>query len=606
MRVVIKKTAETLDANVSKLEDKLDVCSCQIEAMECAFEDARLQGKAFDAIRAHCKGLKVPALKAHYGAMGELQAACREDARKVEALPESDPGICDTERFEEQLESYKADVESLQGQISSLNDLANRFAFSGNAFDAELLSHLRENLYALVSVPEEMAKLCEDDLKKAREYETWSGGAYSGAEAAAGTLRSATVSLAAFAKGATPNVSLWAKDAEDSYKKAFQARVEIIKGKIIGEGPSGFDEAYLGELFGRDTLTPEEVRALGIVYLEAIEEKDKEERSNKLDRLISIGYCSHAEKIEGSAGLHRPPRYNVTYTMKPGFRYLLGKVMDDEDYKISYFEKTGGEAYVARRALDGIACGLLMNESFTRTYSHYRPGASDTFKVRLHEGEDELGAISFKGSDEDVVFAYRDSATNNSNDMTAHLVTKGFSKGEIEEMSVYAVKTAITKTFDTLLDAAPGIGTIRGAAKHFYNIGEDNRKVREIGKSIDMTKYMENHFIGHATIVYSKNRLVSVSRPTEREKLADKIATERMKKEGIPDTEQNRGKWLAGKPEKIQVLVPTEGGGEITVHRYVTVDNNGKNPKEDPVGTVTNKKIVEEIAGNQKKVKWVE
>ena len=58
MRVVIKKTAEALDANVSKLEDKLDVCSCQIEAMECAFEDARLQGKAFDAIRAHCKGLK--------------------------------------------------------------------------------------------------------------------------------------------------------------------------------------------------------------------------------------------------------------------------------------------------------------------------------------------------------------------------------------------------------------------------------------------------------------------------------------------------------------------------------------------------------------------
>ena len=585
MRVVIKKTAEALDANVSKLEDKLDVCSCQIEAMECAFEDARLQGKAFDAIRAHCKGLKVPALKAHYGAMGELQAACREDARKVEALPESDPGICDTERFEEQLESYKADVESLQGQISSLNDLANRFAFSGNAFDAELLSHLRENLYALVSVPEEMAKLCEDDLKKAREYETWSGGAYSGAEAAAGTLRSATVSLAAFAKGATPNVSLWAKDAEDSYKKAFQARVEIIKGKIIGEGPSGFDEAYLGELFGRDTLTPEEVRALGIVYLEAIEEK--EERSTKLDRLIRIGYGSHAEKIEGSAGHHRPPRYNVTYTMKPGFRYLLGKVMDDEDYKISYFEKTGGEAYVARRALDGIACGLLMNESFTRTYSHYRPGASDTFKVRLHEGEDELGAISFKGSDEDVVFAYRDSATNNSNDMTAHLVTKGFSKGEIEEMSVYAVKTAITKTFDTLLDAAPGIGTIRGAAKHFYNIGEDNRKVREIGKSIDMKKYMENHFIGHATIVYSKNRLVSVSRPTEREKLADKIATERMKKEGIPDTEQNRGKWLSITPTNRWNRIENSDG---TIS-FIQEDGNDDN--------LTNKRIAEEEAGKK-------
>lgn len=382
-------------------------------------------------------------------------------------------------------------------------------------------------------------------------------------------------------------MSLWAKDAEDSYKKAFQARVEIIKGKIIGEGPSGFDEAYLGELFGRDTLTPEEVRALGIVYLEAIEEKDKEERSTKLDRLIRIGYGSHAEKIEGSAGHHRPPRYNVTYTMKPGFRYLLGKVMDDEDYKISYFEKTGGEAYVARRALDGIACGLLMNESFTRTYSHYRPGASDTFKVRLHEGEDELGAISFKGSDEDVVFAYRDSATNNSNDMTAHLVTKGFSKGEIEEMSVYAVKTAITKTFDTLLDAAPGIGTIRGAAKHFYNIGEDNRKVREIGKSIDMTKYMENHFIGHATIVYSKNRLVSVSRPTEREKLADKIATERMKKEGIPDTEQNRGKWLSITPTNRWNRIENSDG---TIS-FIQEDGNDDN--------LTNKRIAEEEAGKK-------
>ena len=228
-----------------------------------------------------------------------------------------------------------------------------------------------------------------------------------------------------------------------------------------------------------------------------------------------------------------------------------------------------------------------MNESFTRIRDFYRPGASDTFRVRLHEGEDELGTISFKGSDEDVVFAYRDSATNNSNDMTRKLFNEGFSQSAMDSIKSCIVDKVLSTISKPVLDKVPSLEEALDLTKHFSQWIDDQREVREVNESIDMTKYMENHFIGHATIVYSKNRLVSVLRPTEREKLADKIATERMKKEGIPDTEQNRGKWLSITPTNRWNRIENSDG---TIS-FIQEDGNDDN--------LTNKRIAEEEAGKK-------
>ena len=228
-----------------------------------------------------------------------------------------------------------------------------------------------------------------------------------------------------------------------------------------------------------------------------------------------------------------------------------------------------------------------MNESFTRIRDFYRPGASDTFRVRLHEGEDELGTISFKGSDEDVVFAYRDSATNNSNDMTRKLFNEGFSQSAMDSIKSCIVDKVLSTISKPVLDKVPSLEEALDLTKHFSQWIDDQREVREVNESIDMTEYMENHFVGCATVVYSGGKLVYVLRPTEEERLADKIATERMKKEGIPDTDQNRGEWLADKPANRWHRIENSDG---TIS-FIQEDGNDDN--------LTNKRIAEEEAGKK-------
>ena len=75
-------------------------------------------------------------------------------------------------------------------------------------------------------------------------------------------------------------------------------------------------------------------------------------------------------------------------------------------------------------------------------------------------------------------------------------------------------------------------------------------------------------------------------RPTEEERLADKIATERMKKEGIPDTNQNRGEWLADKPAN-------------RWHRIENSDGTISFIQENGTNNLTNKRIAEEEAGKK-------
>ena len=93
------------------------------------------------------------------------------------SLPESHPGVCDTDEFKELIKSYESDEENARAQADTLRKTAEGLSSINNPF-LNILMDLADNFSGTADASAQMADLYRSDLQKAEAYCGWSKGVY--------------------------------------------------------------------------------------------------------------------------------------------------------------------------------------------------------------------------------------------------------------------------------------------------------------------------------------------------------------------------------------------------------------------------------------------
>ena len=594
MRVMIKEASQALSTNVSKLTDELDACSRQIDMMGEGFESEQLKGNTWDAIRAELKNLKIPAAKAQYSALEAFASACKSDSEEIMSLPESHPGVCDTDEFKELIKSYESDEENARAQADTLRKTAEGLSSINNPF-LNILMDLADNFSGTADASAQMADLYRSDLQKAETYCGWSKGVYGDALDASNIVMKSRDSIITYINEGKIADGSWRDDADKRYTNAFAKRVNYYKDKIIGTDGSGLDDAYLKELLGNKYLTPEQVEALAEIYLDAVRLKEENENSALLDRLVNSGYYdTFGQNIGGDTLAGTKPNpctlYNVTYIIRPGYKYFLKEVLKG---KVPKRSKVFSKYTICINAMCGIASGLLANVQVIKIINNYYPGVTGKIRVKLNEEKGTLGVISFGDDSKDIVFAYRGDALENANTISTYIVKQNLKPnlsndvyGHIKSEFKSGVTTEMYKAvnFTGMEIKSFGIaGTVVGTLSSYA----DRAIVAEsICMSIDKSTYIHTHFATEGTVVYTNGTTISAIRFTKEERALNEQVTRLMEAEGLSDTVENRVKWLPKNPQYI--LKRTGEMNPDGTPKYTSVLNT----KEDDKSPETNRKMI--------------
>jgi hypothetical protein len=89
------------------IDSKLNSIESQLNVFWSSLDTTALQGEAYASIESRIKDLRIPLLKAHYISFESLHAANSQNINLIEALPESSPGVYDTEMFYRQIEKHQ-------------------------------------------------------------------------------------------------------------------------------------------------------------------------------------------------------------------------------------------------------------------------------------------------------------------------------------------------------------------------------------------------------------------------------------------------------------------------------------------------------------------
>lgn len=101
-------------------------CDRQISTLEGALQDGALQGKAYERIRDEITTLRLPLAKAQHNVFEALRYGNDDNLTAVSALPETSPGVADTDEAQQKIDTLNRMNEGYEQQIEQAGSDAGR------------------------------------------------------------------------------------------------------------------------------------------------------------------------------------------------------------------------------------------------------------------------------------------------------------------------------------------------------------------------------------------------------------------------------------------------------------------------------------------------
>lgn len=178
-------------------------CDRQISTLEGALQDGALQGKAYERIRDEITTLRLPLAKAQHNNVFEaLRYGNDDNLTAVSALPETSPGVADTDEAQQKIDTLNRMNEGYEQQIEQAGSDAGR---------------VRSQCQPLINANNEIIKKMQNTISKIQAYATASSGFYSEANAAMQTLAAADQSVTSYTSGKGYGNLDWVTKATGDY-----------------------------------------------------------------------------------------------------------------------------------------------------------------------------------------------------------------------------------------------------------------------------------------------------------------------------------------------------------------------------------------------------
>lgn len=119
MRVEKARLLELLHTENAQIEGALPAYQRQATALQAALGDTSLNGKSYDTLRERIQKTHAPHAKAQLASLQALADGNRRNADAVSALPETSPGVADTDEAQQRIDELERMNAKLQGQLEA-------------------------------------------------------------------------------------------------------------------------------------------------------------------------------------------------------------------------------------------------------------------------------------------------------------------------------------------------------------------------------------------------------------------------------------------------------------------------------------------------------
>lgn len=205
MRVEKSLLMDAIGTENAMLESSLEACERQISTLAGALSDTGLQSEAYQAIRDRITTLRIPLAKAQHNVFEALHDDNGQNSGAVSALPETSPGVADTDEAQERIYALESANDGYRRQIDEAAALG--------LDTGEIVASCQPLMEANQRVIDEL----NDVILQIQAYADASSGYYSDTEAAMQTLAAADQSLTSYLSGGGYGDLSWAETAAAEY-----------------------------------------------------------------------------------------------------------------------------------------------------------------------------------------------------------------------------------------------------------------------------------------------------------------------------------------------------------------------------------------------------
>lgn len=202
MRVEKSMLTSSIQDENEMIDAATESCDRQISTLEGALQDGALQGKAYERIRDEITTLRLPLAKAQHNVFEALRYGNDDNLTAVSALPETSPGVADTDEAQQKIDTLNHMNEGYEQQIEQAGSDAGR---------------VRSQCQPLINANNEIIKKMQNTISKIQAYATASSGFYSEANAAMQTLAAADQSVTSYTSGKGYGNLDWVTKATGDY-----------------------------------------------------------------------------------------------------------------------------------------------------------------------------------------------------------------------------------------------------------------------------------------------------------------------------------------------------------------------------------------------------
>ena len=202
MRVEKNTLTNSIQDENKTIDGATKVCDGQISTLESALQDGMLQGEAYERIRDEITTLRLPLAKAQHNVFEALHYGNDDNLAAVPALPETSPGVADTDEAQQKIDELNHMNAGYQQQIDQAGSYADK---------------VRSHCQPLIDANNGIIKEMQNTISKIQAYATASTGFYSEANAAMQTLAAADQSVTSYTSGKGYGNLDWTAKATGDY-----------------------------------------------------------------------------------------------------------------------------------------------------------------------------------------------------------------------------------------------------------------------------------------------------------------------------------------------------------------------------------------------------
>ena len=218
MKIDKSSASDILNSENASIDNAIISCMDQIQGMQAAIPCGQissplmLTGRAFQALADRTQNLRLPAAKGHLIALDAIREANKANSAAIALLPETSPGILDTD-------ACASLISDLQAQNNNLRDQEQYYS-SLTPGDASwmyvcTLPYIRSMIYGNDTMIQEL----QDKIQAAEDYAQRSSSFYSDAAGKASEiLKKSTRAINGFLVNGSYGDTSWRRDIDIAYQ----------------------------------------------------------------------------------------------------------------------------------------------------------------------------------------------------------------------------------------------------------------------------------------------------------------------------------------------------------------------------------------------------